>query len=215
MNDLLMLMSPSRSALVEHLKRAGSATAQEAAEALGLGLTTVRQHLDALIEMGLVDHRSVIEGPGRPTLHYRLTAEGRRLFPTHEAALLTDLVAYLLREGHLAVVEAFFRQAWADRRARLDAALRAAGAETLEERLVVVHGFLTAEGFAPEVVSAGTSVTLRECNCPLAGAVAATRLPCRLEAELLAHALGRPLARVSYVPDGEPVCAYELDATPR
>lgn len=183
-----------------------------AAEELALGETTIRQHLDRLVKEGLLSVESVAEGRGRPTLHFRLTARGQQLLPSQNGKMFGRLLKHLVREGHLALVEQFFRSEWSERRREIVARLRESRASSFAERLDVLEAFLADEGFVPEIEIDDGTVTLRQCNCPLSEAVDSTRLPCRLEAALLQELLDRPLTRVSYIPDGHPVCSYSFSS---
>lgn len=212
MSDLLNLLSESRMRIVELIKRRGSVTVDETMDALGLAETTVRQHLDRLDEKGLIDGESVPDGPGRPTIRYRLSAAGRQLFPGQDAALLGNMLDFLVKEGYPGVIDAFFHQMWAERQEELVEAMERADATTLEERLAIVEQFLAREGFLPEIDIADERVCIRECNCPFSESVRATKLPCRLEAQFLEFALQRELSRVSYMPEGHPTCTYEFSA---
>ncbi|WP_230467494.1 helix-turn-helix transcriptional regulator [Lujinxingia vulgaris] len=210
--DLLNLLSSSRLQIVEFIKRQGTVTVEETAAALGFGETTVRQHFDHLQKKELLTRQSVPDGPGRPTLRYRLTPAGQQLFPSQDAALFGKMLDFLVLQGYPALIDDFFRQMWRERREELSERLEEAGANTLEERLEVVEAFLAEQGFVPEVTVEEDVVTIRECNCPFSEAVRATRLPCRLEAQFLEQALQRDLKRVGYMPEGHPACVYEFQA---
>lgn len=210
LTNLLPLLSPSRVRLAELLKRRGTITVQSASASLGLAETTVRQHLSRLEEAGVVEREAISDGPGRPTLHYHLSATGERLFPSQNGAMLSDLLGFLLREGYPGVVDRFFRQMWDDRQDAVQERLRTVSARTLDERLEVLEAFLADQGFAPQLEVEDETVTIRECNCPLSRAVEATRLPCRLEADFLERVIGCELTRVTYIPEGHPACTYEF-----
>ncbi len=45
---------------------------------LGVTATAVRQRLDRLLEMGLIEREKIVHGRGRPTYQYRLTVTGHR-----------------------------------------------------------------------------------------------------------------------------------------
>ncbi len=211
MKNFLNLLSPSRMDLVQFVKRRGQVTVEDAMHGLGLAETTIRQHFDRLEEKGLLGHESVARGPGRPTSVYHLTEAGRRLYPSQDGQLLGEMVEFLMREGYPGLIDQFYHETWSQRRERLNALIDEAQADTLEERVAVIAEFLEAEGFFPEVEHDGERVTIRECNCPFAEGVRATRLPCRLEAQLLEQVLGRELSRVGYMPDGQSACVYEFD----
>ena len=211
LEDLSSLLSGSRARLVELMKRKGSATVAEATEQLDLAETTIRQHLERLEQQGLVEHESESSGRGRPTLRYRLSPLGERLFPTQDGTLLRELVDFLVRQGYPRLVDDFFQQIWEERREELDERIRQSEAGELAATLEVLEEFLAEQGFMPEIERDEEGVTIRECNCPFPESVRATRLPCRLEAEFLERVLGRELTRVGYMPDGEPACTYEFN----
>lgn len=209
--DFLNLLSPSRMRIVRFVKSRGTVTVEEAMEGLELAETTIRQHFDRLEQKGLIEHESVATGPGRPTSCYRLTSAGRRLFPSQDGQLFGHVVDFMLREGYPGLVDEFFRQTWSQRRERLVELIDDAQADTLTDKLAALEAFLREEGFVPEIDVDGERVTIRECNCPFAEGVRATRLPCRLEAQLFEQVLQRNLSRVGYMPDGEPACTYEFN----
>lgn len=80
--------------------------ADDLAERLGVSGAAVRQHLDTLRALGLVDRRKVVTQPARPTYLYRLSTEGQRAFPKRYDLLLGLLVEALLdRHGPAAVAD--------------------------------------------------------------------------------------------------------------
>lgn len=211
MEDFLNLLSPSRMRIVQFVKRRGTVTVDQVAEALDLAETTIRQHLDRLERKGLLRHESVVSGPGRPTSEYQLTEAGLQLFPSQDGRLMGRIIQFMIQEGYPKLVDEFFREIWAERQDELTRRFSEAGAETIEEQLEVLEGFLDEQGFLPEVEIDGTRAIIRECNCPFAEGVSATRLPCRLEAQLFEQVLQRKLERVNFMPDGHPACVYEFE----
>ena len=92
------LADPSRARILAELTDEGALGARELAGTVGLHVNTVRVHLNALAEAGLVDSVSVPSpGRGRPRLVYRATGaaageEGGRRYQLL-AEILTALVA--------------------------------------------------------------------------------------------------------------------------
>ncbi|MFB6262902.1 MAG: helix-turn-helix transcriptional regulator [Bradymonadaceae bacterium] len=212
MNDLTHLFSESQQRLLELLKRREEVSVDDAVEALDLAETTVRQHFDALDDEGLVVRESRAEGRGRPRQYFRLSVAARQLFPSRDGDMLAELIGFLAREGYHRAIDEFFQEFWEGRRRSLRERLEANGAESFEEKLEVLRAFLDDQGFMPDVrVGDDGTVVIRECNCPLEGAVEATKLPCRLEADFLEKVIGETLSRVEYIPDGEPACRYEFE----
>ena len=68
-------LSDAKRRLIERLRRSETATAPELAAEFGLTDTAVRQHLEALEDLGLVARQPAPStGPGRPPIHWHLTA---------------------------------------------------------------------------------------------------------------------------------------------
>jgi predicted ArsR family transcriptional regulator len=91
------LSDPSRARILAELADTGPLDAREVAERVGLHVNTVRVHLNALTEAGLVSSETLPpRGRGRPRVAYRATAaageEGGRRYRLL-AEILTALVA--------------------------------------------------------------------------------------------------------------------------
>lgn len=125
--DFLHLLSDSRMRIVQFVNSRGEVGVEEVATALGMGGTTIRQHFDRLEEMGLLEHERVIQGPGRPSLRYRLTQDGRRLFPSQDAQLLDHALDFMQRAGYEGMMDDFFQTIWQERSERLLARMHEAG----------------------------------------------------------------------------------------
>jgi predicted ArsR family transcriptional regulator len=71
---------PVRLRVLQHLARTDTASIPELAEAAGVHENTVRAHVSALEESGLlVSAPRAATGPGRPGVQYRLTPAGSRI----------------------------------------------------------------------------------------------------------------------------------------
>jgi predicted ArsR family transcriptional regulator len=192
------------------LKRRGRSTVHELVGELTLTPATLREHLQALAERGLAERVGVRRGvPGRPEVVYRLARTGESLFPRREGQVLRDLVRYLVDRGQADVLPAFARARIAARapaaRARV-ASLRGAA------RLAEVARILSEEGYMAEVTPNGPegAPTLRLCHCPIRDLVAVTQAPCRAEIAFVEDLVGRPLARIEFLPEGGGSCSYSV-----
>lgn len=207
------LLSEAKAALIDMMKVDGEISVDDAVDELDLAKTTIRQHLQLLEQYGLVKRRQQRQGRGRPRIMYSLTEDAREFFPSLEADLLKELVEYLIQQGHLGLVDDFFRQRWRRDRERLMAQADAAGG-SWEARMNALGAFLSERGFLPEMDSQtnghSDGAQVKVCNCPYRAAVSATRLPCRLELQLLEHLSGRSVERIEYILDGDPCCVYEF-----
>lgn len=194
--------------ILDLLKRGGSATIPQLARELGLNIETVRGHLKTLTARALVrrmgGRRS---GPGRPEIVYGLTPASEDLFPRSEGAVLRELASHLKQSGNGHILQEFIEHGIARRRE--EALARVAHLEG-RERLDEVARILSELGFMARVEDASGTPTLRLCHCPLRALVDATRVPCRAEIGFIGELLGKPLARLSYIPAGAPSCSYAV-----
>ena len=210
MSELSILSSATKQDLLLMMKQQGAISLDEAEARTGLTRTTLREHLGKLERDGLVKRWTKRHGRGRPSLRYNLTTNGSRLFPSRDGDLLARMLDYLQQEGQHALIESFFHKFWDDR--LRDVRYRLARLDPTDEdgRIDVLMHVLREEGFMPEISRNENGLVIRECNCPFPLAVKRTRLPCRLEAEFFEQIFGRPMGRVSYIPEGSPACTYEI-----
>ena len=188
------------------LKRLGPTTQAAAGRELDCTAATLREHLQALRALGLVERRGTRRGQrGRPEVIYALTPAGEALFPRREAETLRALAAYLIDSGHLHLVEEFCATRVALRR---PAALARVHGLQGADRFAEVTRILSEQGFMAQVHGAGADLTLRLCHCPISALVQVTHAPCRYEQALIGELLGRPLHRTEYLPDGQGSCSY-------
>jgi predicted ArsR family transcriptional regulator len=207
----VLYLSDTKRALLHLMKRRGVITVDDAVEATGLTKASLREHLTRLERDGLVEHDSKRNGRGRPTLLYRLSSMGERLFPSFDGVLLGRLLDFLDKEGQRHWIDSFFTRFWQDRTDDVKSRLDAVSLDDRNARLTALKQILSEQGFMPEIEILDDGLVIRECNCPFPEAVRHTRIPCRLEAEFFAHLLGAPISRVSYIPEGHPACTYEFE----
>lgn len=97
MGVLDAVADPVRLRLVRHLAEHGSGTLTELAEAAGVHLNTIRAHVAALEEAGVLEsEQKPASGPGRPATEYRLV-DGWGLSSTDFLELAGLLAAALVR----------------------------------------------------------------------------------------------------------------------
>ena len=205
-----LVSSDTRRELLQIIKRRGSLSIDEAMEALGMARTTVREHLLQLKEKGFLKRTVEREGRGRPSHRYEMTRRAKVLFPSRDGELMGELVQFLNEQGAQKLVETFFESYWKKRTQAVKRKLRDVAPDNLEEQLAVLQEILEKEGFMPEVDEDESSVTVRECNCPFPESVKQTRVPCQLEKKFYETIFETELARVTYIPDGNPACTYEV-----
>jgi predicted ArsR family transcriptional regulator len=208
-------LSDAKRRIVERLKRVESATAPELAAGFGLTDTAVRQHLEALEALGLVERAaSEPAGRGRPPVAWRLTGLASSLFPDRHGDLTVELIGSIRtalgEEGLTKVI---------DTRAKgQEAAYRRALPEAgypLAERMRRLAEVRSAEGYLAESRPDGDgSVLLVEHHCPIAEAARACTGLCQSELELFQRVLGDDVVveRTQHLMAGDMRCAYRVRA---
>src|SRR5206468_462106 len=80
------------------------------ADALGVTVSAVRQHLASLADDGFLAFDEVRSGPGRPRHAYRCTAAAVELFPRAYGELTTELLTYVDDEDPEILARVFERR---------------------------------------------------------------------------------------------------------
>jgi predicted ArsR family transcriptional regulator len=208
-------LSTAKQRVLEHLKRADGATAAEFATALGITVAAVRQHIDALVEMGLVARRAqprTRAGRGRSPLEWEVTPQAGALFADRHGQLTVELLGAIkdaLGTGGLdQVIDARAEHQLAAYRV----AVPAAGEAPLEERVRALARQRTAEGYMADVQRDGDDVILVEHHCPICTAATACPGFCRSELELFRDTLGPGVTveRTAHLLAGDVRCAYRI-----
>ena len=205
-----VLSEGAKKELLDLIKRRGVLSLEEATDALNLAKTTIRQHLLAMENQGLVKRRYERAGQGRPKVVFELAQAGKQLYPTQEPALLRELLEFLKASGQQNAIESFFEKYWEKREDQFQAILDSLPNKKteLETRLEALRILLESEGFMPQIERTGSRITVRECHCPYPEAIRATQLPCRLESEFIRWALKTAVERTGYIPHGDAACSY-------
>lgn len=187
-------MSTARSALLAFIQERGEpVSVKDLSEASGQHPNTVREHLEALVEAGLVDRRDDIpQGRGRPAGLYTPRASATPLHGAREYAVMAEaLAAHLKRTADDPVAEAIDAgYAWGEQMAT-----------TTDDPMTA----LTELGFSPERID---DTRIRLTRCPMLGA--AQRNPeviCNVHQGLLKALIGEQVVLTSFVTDG---CMVDL-----
>ena len=198
----------ARRALLTALKREGEAKADDLAAALGITVSAVRQHLTGLSAAGLVEHREVRMGAGRPRHLYRLSATGDSLFPRAYAAVVTDLLAEAEAEDP-AIVERMFERR---RRRRVERAKERLEGKPLHERIAELTRILDEDGYLAELVEQPDGrFRIIEHNCAILAVASQYGAACGTELEFIREVLpDAKVERVAHLLSGATVCSYEV-----
>ncbi len=206
-----MSVTDAKRRVLDRLKRTEAMTAAELASALELTEAAVRQHLDGLAELGLVDGRDrPARGRGRPPVEWSLTAIAMELFPDRHS----DLTVELIQAIRNAVGDAGLERVIDERlRGQLEAYRRVVpSGGSLRQRVSALARQRTAEGYMAEVLPDGASLLLVEHHCPVCTAATECQGLCRGELELFRAALGDGVAieRTSHLLSGDARCTYRI-----
>lgn len=174
--DILRVLAslPAAPADPSQPSRAGGMTAAELGERLGLHITTIRFHVDQMLDADLLVARDIRVGVGRPRRYYsvhpvQLAGAGEPLDYQMVAEILAEACPLSSAAGALTAVEAAAR-AWAAR--RVPAVLREGvpGVRPGERppALDVLTDLLERWGFAPSPHPAEPGSPLELTACPAA-----------------------------------------------
>ena len=207
------LAGVSRSRLLAVLRQANRPMAvRELAAAVDLHPNTAREHLDQMVEAGLVACQTAAPaGRGRPGLRYRAVRSSADADP-HAYRMLAGVLAAELA-GRDDAVEAAIRAGERWGAAAADPAATATPADRALERLV---DMLDGLGFAPER-GAGNETSIRLRRCPFRPlAHESGGVVCDVHLGLMRGTLkqlGAPIDAVSLEPFVAPdVCLARLEA---
>jgi len=213
LRDAVTLSSQARE-LVQALKQAGEAGAEDLAANLGITASAVRQQLDGLAADGLVTHRPQPRGRGRPTHLYRLTRAAEPLFPKAYGGLTNELLGYVGDADPALVDDIFDRR----RQRRLEAAQvrLAIRGEDLGARVAELARILDEDGYLAgfEALPDGT-YRIVEHNCAVLDVAERYGQACSSEISFLRQALpDARIERVSHMIAGAHSCAYSVTPVP-
>ena len=206
-------MADTRDALLTLLKKRGEARAEEIAVALGITVSAVRQHLAGLTADGLVAHRELRAGRGRPKHVYRLTPAAEARFPKTYGELTNELLEYVADEDPAMVAKLFDR-----RRARRieQAKARLAPLASFEERVCELATILDEDGYLAEYELADDgSFRIIEHNCAILTVALRYGNACSSELDFIRAVLPEAtVERTSHMVAGAHHCGYEVRPRP-
>jgi len=210
-------LPPTRRELLVSLRKRGEARAEELADALGITVGAVRQHLHGLAAADLVAHREERSGPGRPRHVYRLAPAAEALFPRAYGELTVELLDYIGDEDPELVARAFERR----RRARVERTRERLAGLDFDARVAEVARVLDEDGYLAEIERLPDDADGRggwrilEHNCAILAVAQRYGHACGAELSFLREALpDADVTRVSHILTGAHACAYEVRLRP-
>ncbi|MGH7458170.1 MAG: helix-turn-helix transcriptional regulator [Longimicrobiaceae bacterium] len=163
-------------------------TNSELARELGISTNGVRGHLVRLEEEGLVEHRVVRRGVGKPAHEYHLTSEGSVRLSRAYLPLLSGLLVVVGERAGAGEEETLLREAGralAPKHSRLEGALR--------ERADAAANLLRKLGGVNTVREDTDGLSIHGVCCPLRALVPDHPLACKAIEAMLAEFIGAPV----------------------
>ena len=182
----------------------------ELTETLGVTATAVRQRIDRLLEMGLLDREKIVAGRGRPTFRYRLTVIGHRSAGANPADLADAMWREILAIGDEALRTRILSAVAARLGRQFAAEVVGEENDSFERRMQKLSEMMSARHMATEVSHSGQLPVLDIGACPYPSLTdaSADRAMCRLEEQMISEALGQPVHLSSCRLDGDACCQF-------
>ena len=204
-------LSQNDQAMIALLRKAPSMTVCDLTGAMGVTATAVRQRLNRLMALGLIERSHTAEGRGRPSHQYVLTDKGRR----SNANNLGDLAVVLWEEVQNSPDPETRHRVISGAVERLAEKYQSeTKGETVEDRMQSIVelfaqrqipiSFETTEGGLPVIKVAG---------CPYPTLAKDNRDICNMEKELLTRIIGQPVDRCQCQRDGDECCSYQTESS--
>ncbi|MFV1966268.1 MAG: helix-turn-helix transcriptional regulator, partial [Pirellulaceae bacterium] len=192
-------------AVLDLLRRRGSATVSDLVVAMDVTATAVRQRLTRLVAQGLVERSSSRGGRGRPSHHYLLSAKGRR----KTGANFADLALALWREIH-ALEDSELRRTLLGGISRRLAEMYAESVEgeSLAERMESLAELFNERRIPFAVESEAGLPVLTALACPYPDLAEQDRDVCVMERELFTEVLGENMRLDQCRLDGGKCCQF-------
>jgi len=191
------------------LKEHGECTIAEIASQLHVTYEAVRQQINQLVALRLVERseRPNPSGTGRPLRYYSLSASGDHLFPKNYDDLAVGLIDAI---GGALGDEALRRVlgALADEQvARWEPQL--AGMD-LAERLNALRSYYIENDPFTEVAEGERDLELIERNCPFLNVAMQRPALCSMTVSVLSRLLGRRVTRTQRFQEGDGRCVFHV-----
>lgn len=208
------LLEPSDRPLLDLIRRRGPLTVAEMAESVGVTSTAVRNRLNRLVGLGLVERRSEAAGRGRPHHTYQASFEANRSLGQNYADLAVVLWDELMKSVDDPKIRRLVFQRVTERLAELYRSQLTG--DRWEGRLVQLGSILHDRGIEAEVVFREEDAlpVLRQYSCPYFELAETDSSVCALERKMFEKVVGRALRLATCRLDGDRACQFESKPTP-
>ncbi len=188
------------------LKQHPDLSLREIARRRRISKVAALKHLTVLEGEGLVERSYERQKMGRPSVHFRLSSQSRRLFPEAYTQMSICAMEFIERQlGHDAVVRMLqerTREVEEQGRPRLKSPDLAARVQELVQ-------IRSEGGYMAELGSQrGKTIEMREHNCPILAVAARYPEACEVERRLFESMLKASVETSHRVVAGDPVCRF-------
>ncbi|MDP1721164.1 MAG: transcriptional regulator [Candidatus Nanopelagicaceae bacterium] len=200
--------SRTRDLVARSILENGPTSAAILAKRLGFTPAGVRRHLDALVSEGLLEAREphvlLQRGRGRPSKVFVMTDVGREKFEHSYDDLAISALKFLASRVGEESLMGFAQSRAADIERALVPVIKKA--KNSRERVDVLASFLTAEGYAANVLPRANGEELCQHHCPIAHVAAEFPQLCEAETQAFSRLLGTHVQRLATIAHGDGVC---------
>ncbi len=208
-------MRTTREQMLTHLKRAGDASVDGLANALGLARMTIRQHLAGLERDGLVVSREERTGKGRPHFLFSLSDRGEEFFLKRydrladlllqEVALLDadDIAGLSPEEKKRKLLMKMAERVYLQNEALVDG-------KSLAERVAVTAQILNEEGGFAEWRTYDRSYEIINYNCVYRRVVDSHGDLCEFDMAVISRLLGQDVQCHQFMSQGSECCRFVI-----
>ncbi|MFM7574646.1 MAG: iron-sulfur cluster biosynthesis transcriptional regulator SufR [Snowella sp.] len=213
---MTMTQTPStKEDILNYLLKVDQTKAQELAEVLAISPQAIRRHLKDLETEGLIEHRAVQEGMGRPQYYYYLSKQGRDRFPNRYGEFAVSFLDTLMETVGEKQVGEVLKKQW-ERKA--DEYRQRIGGGSLQARVEKLVELRREEGYMAELHDFDENVTepktaekfiLAEHHCAISEVAESYPTVCGHELEMFGAILPDcAIERTHWINNGEHSCGY-------
>jgi len=201
--------------ILNYLLKVDQTKAQELADLLEISPQAIRRHLKDLETEGLIEHRAVQEGMGRPQYYYYLSKQGRDRFPNRYGEFAVSFLDTLVETVGEKQVGEVLKKQW-ERKA--DEYRQRIGAGSLQARVEKLVELRRQEGYMAELhdfdknmpeSKTAEKFILAEHHCAISEVAESYPTVCGHELEMFGAILPDcAIERTHWINNGEHSCGY-------
>ncbi len=208
---MALALDESDQAVLQWLQQQGQATIQDLCDTMAVTATAIRQRLNRLQDMGLIDRDTIRASRGRPHHVYVLTDSGRHQLGDNYAELALLLWDEIRQLEDIELRDRLFSRVEHQLAQRYGGTVQGA---TLEQRFTQLRNSLQERGFRVEVETRDGLPILRELHCPYHNLALGDTEICRVEQRVFEQVLGVKLTLTQSCRQGHGCCEFQISEEP-